>query len=198
MKDFIGHDSIVHLELKKNKFVDLSGVANMQSLQELYLGENEITSFSSLKNLPKLRKLDLNMNKIARLKDLPTLPALEHLDLGGNVIEKADGDIPQLAIYPTLKTLNMAANPFADALGDKLKIEVLLTLRKIKFVGEEPIVDEDLIVLKEEAKERRKAAILAAIEAEKIAMERAAAGEDPLPEGEGEEVVMEAEPEEDD
>ena len=193
MKDFLGHDSLVHLELKKNKLVDMSGAANMESLQELYLNENEITNFSSLKNLPKLRKLDLNMNKIARLKDLPTLPSLEHLDLGGNVIEKADGDIPSLAIYPTLKTLIMAANPFADALGDKLKIEVLLTLRKIKFVGEEEINDEDRIVLKEEAKERRKAAIAAAIEAEKIAMERAAAGEEPLAEGEGDDVVVEAE-----
>lgn len=193
MKDFLGHDSLVHLELKKNKLVDMSGAANMESLQELYLNENEITNFSSLKNLPKLRKLDLNMNKIARLKDLPTLPSLEHLDLGGNVIEKADGDIPSLAIYPTLKTLIMAANPFADALGDKLKIEVLLTLRKIKFVGEEEINDEDRIVMKEEAKERRKAAIAAAIEAEKIAMERAAAGEEPLAEGEGDDVVVEAE-----
>ena len=193
MKDFLGHDSLVHLELKKNKLVDMSGAANMESLQELYLNENEITNFSSLKNLPKLRKLDLNMNKIARLKDLPTLPSLEHLDLGGNVIEKADGDIPSLAIYPTLKTLIMAANPFADALGDKLKIEVLLTLRKIKFVGDEEINDEDRIVMKEEAKERRKAAIAAAIEAEKIAMERAAAGEEPLAEGEGDDVVVEAE-----
>ena len=193
MKDFLGHDSLVHLELKKNKLVDISGAANMESLQELYLNENEITNFSSLKNLPKLRKLDLNMNKIARLKDLPTLPSLEHLDLGGNVIEKADGDIPSLAIYPTLKTLIMAANPFADALGDKLKIEVLLTLRKIKFVGEEEINDEDRIVMKEEAKERRKAAIAAAIEAEKLAMERAAAGEEPLAEGEGDDVVVEAE-----
>jgi hypothetical protein len=195
MKDFLGHDSLVHLELKKNKLVDMSGAANMESLQELYLNENEITNFSSLKNLPKLRKLDLNMNKIARLKDLPTLPALEHLDLGGNVIEKADGDIPSLAIYPTLKTLIMAANPFADALGDKLKIEVLLTLRKIKFVGEEEINDEDRVVMKEEAKERKKAAIAAAIEAEKLAMERAAAGEEPLAEGDGDDVVVEGEAE---
>jgi Leucine rich repeat len=195
MKDFLGHDSLVHLELKKNKLVDMSGAANMESLQELYLNENEITNFSSLKNLPKLRKLDLNMNKIARLKDLPTLPALEHLDLGGNVIEKADGDIPSLAIYPTLKTLIMAANPFADALGDKLKIEVLLTLRKIKFVGEEEINDEDRVVMKEEAKERKKAAIAAAIEAEKLVMERAAAGEEPLAEGDGDDVVVEGEAE---
>ena len=142
-----------------------------------------------MKNLPKLKKLDLNMNKISRLENLPTLPALEHLDLGGNVIEKTDGDIPALAIYPTLKTLIMAANPFADALGDKLKIEVLLTLRKIKFVGEDEINDDDRVVMKEEAKERKKAAIAAAIEAEKLAMERAANGEELRADGEDDVVL---------
>jgi len=128
----------------------------MIHLQELYLNENEITSLSGLKDLHRLRKLDLNTNKITRLQNLPELPSLEHLDLGANAIEKADGDIPALAIYPTLKTLVMAGNPFADALADKLKMEILLTLRNIKFVGEDPITEEDLAALKEEAKERKK------------------------------------------
>jgi hypothetical protein len=29
MKDFLGHDSLVQLELKKNKLVDMAGCANM-------------------------------------------------------------------------------------------------------------------------------------------------------------------------
>ena len=136
--------------------------------------------------MPMLRKLDLNTNKIAKLVDLPDLPSLEHLDLGMNVIETPNGGIPNLGIYTKLKTLIMAGNPFADALGEKLKIEVLLTLRKIKFVGEEEINDEDRLAMKEEAKERKKAEIAAAIEKERIAAERAAAGlpeEEPPAEG---------------
>ena len=166
--------------------MDLQGFVNCYALQELYLNENEITNISHLNNMPMLRKLDLNTNKIAKLNDLPELPSLEHLDLGMNVIETPNGGIPNLGVYTKLKTLIMAGNPFADALGDKLKIEVLLTLRKIKFVGEEEINDEDRLAMKEEAKERKKAEIAAAIERERIAAERAAAGlpeEEPLAEG---------------
>lgn len=75
----------------------------------------------------------------------------------------------------------LAGNPFADALGDKIKIEVLLTLRKIKFVGEDEINEEDILAMKEEAKERLKAEI----EAAKVLAEKQANGEtEDKPEGE--------------
>lgn len=192
----MGHESLVHLEIKKNKLVNTVGIGNMGKLEELYLNENEITDFSTLKNLPKLKKLDLNINKIANLKQMPNLPCLEHLDLGANAIELPNGDIPELAGCTSLRNIVMAGNTFADALGDKLKIEVVLTLKKIKFVGEDEINDEDRTAAKEEAKERKKAAYAAALEADRLAMERAAAGEtgENQPEG-GDEVLQQEEDE---
>jgi hypothetical protein len=170
---FLGHENLAYLELKKNKLTNLSGFGNMLALQELLLNENEITSLSQLGNLPALKKLDLNANKITRLEDLPHLPALESLDLGANLIEVPNGDIPNLALYKNLKFLNMAGNPFADAMGDKIKIEVILMNKKIKFVGEEELNEDDHAAAKEEMKERVKAAV----EAERLAAEKLARGE---------------------
>lgn len=72
----------------------------------------------------------------------------------------------------------MAGNPFADAMGDRIKIEVILMNKKIKFVGEDELNEDDHAAAQEEKKER----IKAAIEAEKLAAEKLARGEvDELP-----------------
>jgi hypothetical protein len=76
---------------------------------------------------------------------LPKLPALEHLDIGANLIEApTDGGISKLECYSTtLKVLILAGNPFADALADGIKKEVLLTIPNIKMVNDEEVTEED-------------------------------------------------------
>lgn len=157
----MGHPSLACLELRKNKLVSCAGLLNMHQLTELYLNENEISDFKALRDLPALRKLDLNTNKIAVLSEgLPKLPSLEHLDLGANLIESpADGGLSLLECYAsTLKTLIIAGNPFADALGDGVKREVLLTIPGIKMVNDEEVNEEDFQGMQELRLEREKEA----------------------------------------
>lgn len=164
------------LELRKNKLTSCSGLMAMPMLTELYLNENELTSMEGLRDLACLRKLDLNANKFTKIDDtLPTLPCLEYLDIGANLIEApADGGISQLESFAsTLKTLIVAGNPFADALADGVKKEVLLTIPGIEKVNDEDITPED----HEACKELRKERIKEAEEAAKAAAEKAAAGD---------------------
>jgi len=69
--------------------------------------------------------------------------------------------------------LNFGGNPFADAMGGKIKIEVILMNKKIRIVNAEEITEEDHAEAKAERKER----IKAAIEAERLAAEKLARGE---------------------
>jgi len=172
MGKFTGHPRLRVMEMRKNQLEDCTGIACMPNLLELYLTENLITNFSALCDLPCLKKLDLNLNKITSLKEgLPKLPALEYLDIGANAIEAPiDGGLSLLGCYAdTLKTLIISGNPFADALGDGIKKEVLLTIPKIKMVGEEEVNEEDFAALKELRKEREKEAEAAAAAAERKA-----------------------------
>ena len=133
----------------------------MQALEELYLSENEIKDISKIRDLPKLKKLDLNTNKLETFKDmLPDLPSLEHLDVGANVIVGGSENLLALSKYSNLKNFVAAGNPFADELGDKLKGELLFQLYpgvKVKFIGEDEVVEDDIAAWKAERKERLKA-----------------------------------------
>lgn len=184
MEKFTGHPRLRIMELRKNQLTTCLGLSNMENLVELFLTENQITNFKDLCDLPNLKKLDLNLNKITSLKadEMPCLPALEYLDLGANLIEApADGGISNLACFAdTLKTLILSGNPFADALGDGVTKEVLLTIPTIKMVGEAEVTEEDHTAAKELRKEREKEA-----EDARLAAERKANGEGE-PEGEGE------------
>ena len=44
---FTGHQTILHLDLSKNKLTSTAGIANMPKLQQLELGENEIPEVAS-------------------------------------------------------------------------------------------------------------------------------------------------------
>ena len=144
----------------------------MPALEELYLGENEIANTDDLAEMISLKKLDLNTNKLVSLKGLPHLPSLEVLDVSANTIATSES-ISHLAQYAKLSKLSLAANPFADELGDKIKGEILFKLYpivKVKFVGEEEIVEDDIVAWKAEKKDR----LRAQIEAERLAAEKAA------------------------
>jgi len=112
-----------------------------------------------LDGLPKLKKLDLNTNKLTHLKSLPRLESIQEIDVATNTITGAD-NISQLAKYSTLVKFNVAANPMTEELADKFKQEVLFRLYpavKLRFLGEEEIVDDDIAQWKAERKERIKA-----------------------------------------
>ena len=148
------------LELRKNKLTNCEGISHLTALEELYLTENEITNTEDLKNLPALKKLDLNTNKLTTLKNLPSLPSLELLDVGANVIASGGDNISHLSQYKKLTKFTATANPFVDELADKFKGEVLFRLYpgiKLKFLGEDEIVEDDIIAWKAERKERIKA-----------------------------------------
>ena len=185
----MGHDKLRVLELRKNKLTSCAGLMAMPMLTELYLNENELTNLEGLRDLACLRKLDLNANKITTIDAvLPNLPCLEHLDIGANLIEApADGGISKFECYATtLKVLIVTGNPFADALADGVKKEVLLTIPGIQKVNEDEITAEDHEACKELKKEREKEAE----EAAKAAAEKLAAGG---AEGEGDEAKGEDE-----
>ncbi len=146
------------------------------------MSENEIVNCEDLKNLPKLKKLNFNTNKLDKLTELSNFPSLEQLDVGANVITNVN-NLSHLAQYKKLTKFNAAGNPFADELADKLKSELLFRLYpgvKIKFVGDDEVVEDDIIAWKAERKERLKAQA----EAERLAAEKAARGDEAPAEGE--------------
>lgn len=173
--EFNGHPKLVILDLRKNKLTSCLGLNSMACLEELLLSENEIASVKDLFGMPALKKLELNTNKLTTINDLNALPSLELLDVSVNTI--ANGDcISHLATYKKLKKFNPAGNPFADEMADKLKQEVLFRLYpevKIKFIGDDEIVEDDLVQWKAERRERMKAQE----EAERLAAEKAARGD---------------------
>lgn len=141
--------------------------------------------------LPKLKKLDLNTNKLTHLKSLPRLESIQEIDVATNTITGAD-NISQLAKYSTLIKFNGAANPMTEELADKFKQEVLFRLYpavKLRFLGEEEIVDDDIAQWKAERKER----IKAQQELDRLAAEKAARGDEEPKEAEEAEPVEEAE-----
>jgi hypothetical protein len=156
---FQGHQQIIMLDLRKNKLTSCKGICNMPQLEQLFLGENEIADTDDLEGLPKLKKLDLNTNKLTHLKSLPRLESIQEIDVATNTIASAD-NISALAKYPTLVKFNGAANPMTEELADKFKQEVLFRLYpgvKLRFLGEEEIVEDDITQWKAERKERLKA-----------------------------------------
>lgn len=178
--DFNGHPKLVILDLRKNKLTSCVGLNSMPCLEELLLSENEIASAKDLFSMPALKKLEINTNKLTTISDLNELPSLELLDISVNTV--ANGDcISHLATYKKLQRFNPTGNPFADEMADKLKQEVLFRLYpgvKIKFIGEDEIVEDDLVQWKAERRERLKAQE----EAQRAAAEKAARGEVDPPE----------------
>jgi len=65
---FKGHETLIKLELRKNKLTSFKGIANMPKLQELFAAENEITSLEGLENLPSLVKLHVRKNPVFLFK----------------------------------------------------------------------------------------------------------------------------------
>ena len=159
----------------------------MPNLAELYLAKNRITSLNGLADLPALKKLHVRENQIAGFGEgLPDLPALQYLNMRDNKIDKDApevdkcSEIEKLGSLRSLCKLNMQGNPYADAIEDMFKREVLIALDKLNWesINKDEVVEEDRTDAKEEklariraAEEAAEEARLAALEAEKAKAE---------------------------
>eukprot|EP00747_Dinoflagellata_sp_TGD_P163019 gnl/TRDRNA2_/TRDRNA2_181278_c0_seq1.p1 gnl/TRDRNA2_/TRDRNA2_181278_c0~~gnl/TRDRNA2_/TRDRNA2_181278_c0_seq1.p1 ORF type:complete len:329 (+),score=92.38 gnl/TRDRNA2_/TRDRNA2_181278_c0_seq1:88-1074(+) len=188
LEDFGGHEALEDLDLQSNQLVSLKGLGPLPKLRRLVLTGNQLTSLEGL-DVATLTKLDLSGNQLASLEHIGGAPCVTELNISGNQLPGPgeDESLPEIRRLgleaPKLKTVMLAGNPFADTLGDGLKVEMVVYAPQLKTVEGEPVTEEDFQAAKArevelEAKAKEVAAALAAAKAEEEAAAAAAAAEE--------------------
>lgn len=79
------------------------------------------------------------------------------MNLRETKLEKLE-EVEKLRILTSLKDLNLLGTPIEEALGDKLKVEVLIVLQGVRLTrfNKEEVTDEDYDQAKELREERIK------------------------------------------
>ena len=78
--------NLTGLNVRFNRIVDISPVANLTNLVTLRLEGNRIVDVTPLANLTQLTELYLSDNHIADISPLANLVELETLDIRGNLV----------------------------------------------------------------------------------------------------------------
>jgi hypothetical protein len=95
-------DSLRTLDLSHNHITDLEPLRILMDLTSLNLGLNSIRSLTGLEHLTRLQDLSLYQNEIESLGNLNTLTALQRIDLRQNQIKKSEIDDFKHHHSPTL------------------------------------------------------------------------------------------------
>jgi outer membrane protein assembly factor BamB len=97
-----------HLNLTKNKIIDVTSLQNLKNLEGLLLGRNQITDLTPLAHLTKLRTLHIDVNE--QITDIASLAALTNLrDL--NLEYCPVNDFRPLFKLVNLTSLHLGNNP---------------------------------------------------------------------------------------
>lgn len=96
--------------LLERKNYDLSGISDLNCLEELHIRRAEISDISPLQNLTNLKSLDLWKNQVSDLTPLQNLTNLKELYLADNQIS----DISPLQNLTNLTYLNLRSNQVSD------------------------------------------------------------------------------------
>ncbi|MEK7017553.1 NEAT domain-containing leucine-rich repeat protein [Bacillus sp. FSL R9-9410] len=98
------------LVLTRNKVKDLSGIDQLNQLQELWIGKNEITDATPLSKMTQLKVLNLPNNELKDITPLSSLVNLQKLDLEANYIS----DLSPVSNLKKLVFLSFVANEIRD------------------------------------------------------------------------------------
>jgi internalin A len=98
------------LVLTRNKVKDLSGINQLNQLQELWIGKNEIKDVTPLSKMTQLKVLNLPNNEIKDITPLSSLVNLQKLDLEANYIS----DLTAVSNLKKLVFLSFIANEIRD------------------------------------------------------------------------------------
>ncbi len=98
------------LVLTRNKVKDLSGIDQLNQLQELWIGKNEITDATPLSTMAQLKVLNLPNNELKDITPLSSLVNLQKLDLEANYIS----DVTPVSNLKKLVYLSFVANEIRD------------------------------------------------------------------------------------
>jgi len=106
--DLLRQDVITlkHLTVFDRNIITLTGINQLENLEELEMPVNQISDLSPLKSLIKLRRLQLSENSITDISPLQNLTNLENLRLERNQIS----DITPLQNLPKLTGLFLLLN----------------------------------------------------------------------------------------
>lgn len=98
------------LVLTRNKVKDLSGIDQLNQLQELWIGKNEIKDVTPLSKMTQLKVLNLPNNELKDITPLSSLVNLQKLDLEANYIS----DLTPVSNLKKLVFLSFVANEIRD------------------------------------------------------------------------------------
>lgn len=116
-------ENITSLEASNDGITNISGIENLNSLQQLNLSQNQITNTNALEELSNLRILNLSGNEISDISSLKNLSGLYYLDLDSNQIS----NISVLKNFVYLQTLLLSKNQISniDSLQELTKLQQL-------------------------------------------------------------------------
>ncbi|MFD6506862.1 MULTISPECIES: NEAT domain-containing leucine-rich repeat protein [unclassified Bacillus (in: firmicutes)] len=98
------------LVLTRNKVKHLSGIDQLNQLQELWIGKNEIKDVTPLSKMTQLKVLNLPNNELKDITPLSSLVNLQKLDLEANYIS----DLTPVSNLKKLVFLSFVANEIRD------------------------------------------------------------------------------------
>ncbi len=117
-------DHLENINCSYNKISSIKGIENLVNLKELKLSDNRITSLQRLKNLKKLEYLRADFNDLHDLKGLENLLNLRRVYVKRNFISS----IEPLANKPLLEELSISYNKIVSLqpLRTSTKLKILL------------------------------------------------------------------------
>ncbi|KAK4992557.1 Protein nud1 [Elasticomyces elasticus] len=124
-----GLTRLAHLDVARNKIINVRGLNGLTSLRSLCLDDNVLTSFgsdTSHSQFTKLQSLSLQRNDLEEL-DLTSCPALRVLNIDGNRVATIRG----LTIPKFLETLSMRSQRLAT---DNSPIDILALPIDVRFL----------------------------------------------------------------
>ncbi len=127
LTDISGLSELDHLEnvnCSYNKISSIKGIENLVNLKELKLSDNRITSLRRIKNLKKLEYLRADFNDLHDLKGLENLSNLKRVYVKRNFLSS----IEPLADKPLLEELSISYNKITSLqpLKTSPKLKILL------------------------------------------------------------------------
>ncbi|XP_048848314.1 dynein regulatory complex subunit 3 [Brienomyrus brachyistius] len=102
---------LTKLQLDNNVINKIQGLESLVNLVWLDLSFNHIEVIEGLNTLLKLENLSLYNNRISVIENMDSLVHLQVVSLGNNLLSQLD-NIVYLRRFESLRTLNLAGNPF--------------------------------------------------------------------------------------
>lgn len=140
---FVGHGSLLSLDLSNNQLEALKGVGNMPALRSLNVSNNALTSADGVICLPALTDLDISSNSIVLLRGpWSEMAVLQTLSLASNKIASVQA-FQGLSLIRGLRQLRVAANPVMEEEGVNVRHEVLIFQTQLTKIDDEEVPEEE-------------------------------------------------------